>query len=172
MQPCWKHLIVLYLGQSRIPVRSTTKSPSSNSTQARTSEKITSPQTPSKIPRPISSSPPTSGGLPSPERSLSPRDTSVVTKQSPLSPTESVKSASTGKNSPSSQGPGKSPSVVTSPQTRSRVVSPSESLRSGTDMQGRLDRRESGGSLPLEYLKATEENTDSEQVLSIGVVYR
>jgi hypothetical protein len=71
-----------------------------------------------------------------------------------LSPTESVKSASTGKNSPSSQGPGMSPSIVTSPQARSRVVSPSESLRSGAEMQGRLDRRESGGSLPLEYLKA------------------
>ena len=53
---------------------------------------------------------------------------------------------------------------MTSPQNRSRVVSPSESVRSGTEMQGRLARQESGGSLPLEYLKATEETTDSEQV--------
>ena len=47
-------------------------------------------------------------------------------------------------------------------------MSPSESVRSGTEMQGRLNRRESGGSLPLEYLKATEENTDSEQVRYTG----
>ena len=56
---------------------------------------------------------------------------------------------------------------MTSPQNRSRVVSPSESVRSGTEMQGRLARQESGGSLPLEYLKATEETTDSEQVCRI-----
>jgi hypothetical protein len=54
---------------------------------------------------------------------------------------------------------------VASPQARSRVVSPSESVRSGTEMEGRLNRQESGGSLPLEYLRATEEITDSEQVL-------
>lgn len=124
--------------------------------KVRTPEKVTSPQTPSKIPLPVSSSPPTSGGLPSPDKSLSPREA----KQNPVSPTSS-KSASTGIKSPTSPGSGKNSPAVTSPQTRSRVVSPSESVRSGTEMQGRLDR---GGSLPLEYLKATEVNTDSEQV--------
>ncbi|XP_028398010.1 ankyrin repeat domain-containing protein 36A-like isoform X2 [Dendronephthya gigantea] len=137
-------------GQSRIPVRSSAASPST--TPARSPEKVTY-QPPSKIPRPVSSSPPTSGGLPSPEKSSSPRELSSTNKQHPISPTTSAKSATSGKSTP----------AVTSPQPRSRVVSPSESVRSGSNMQGRLDRRVSGGSLPLEYLKPSEENTDSEQ---------